>query len=74
MDDLFTDIIFRASSAIVRLFSSLNKNSLHLRPVYHKADEQSDAHIFFGIIAYTVVATIRYQLRQLGINHETIGY
>ena len=61
--------IYNSLTQIEATFRTL-KTDLHLRPVYHKADEQSDAHIFLGIIAYTVVATIRYQLRQLGINHD----
>lgn len=46
------------------------KTDLHLRPVFHKSDDHSDAHIYLGIVAYTIVAAIRYQLAQSGIHHD----
>lgn len=42
------------------------KNDLNLRPIYHRKDERSDAHIFFGLLAYWIVNTIRHQLKQKG--------
>lgn len=45
------------------------KLDLNLRPIYHQKDEASDAHIFFGLLAYWIVNTIRYQLKQTGMNH-----
>ena len=46
------------------------KTDLDLRPVYHKTDEASMAHLNLGILAYWLVATIRYQLKQKGINSD----
>lgn len=46
------------------------KNDLRLRPVYHQEDEYMQAHLFLGVLAYQVVAAIRYQLKQHGINHD----
>jgi Transposase DDE domain len=46
------------------------KTDLDLRPIYHKTDEASMAHLHLGILAYWVVHTIRYQLKQKGINHS----
>jgi hypothetical protein len=46
------------------------KTDLHLRPVCHISDNQSEAHIYLGIVAYMVVATIRHQLKQAGIHHD----
>lgn len=46
------------------------KTDLSLRPVFHKYDENVESHLFLGLIAYQVVATIRYQLKQQGINHD----
>ncbi|MFW5759207.1 MAG: IS1634 family transposase [Bacteroidota bacterium] len=46
------------------------KTDLALRPVFHKHDENVEAHLFLGLIAYQVVATIRYQLKQKGIRHD----
>ena len=44
------------------------KTDLSLRPIYHQKDNRSDAHLFFGLLAYWVVNTIRYELKQNGIN------
>lgn len=46
------------------------KTDLHLRPVFHNSDNQSDAHIYLGVVAYMVVASIRHQLKQANINHD----
>ena len=42
------------------------KSDLNLRPVFHKKDKPCLAHLHLGILAYWVVATIRYQLKQKG--------
>jgi hypothetical protein len=44
------------------------KTDLDLRPIYHKTDDASLAHLNLGLLAYWLVATIRYQLKQGGIN------
>lgn len=44
------------------------KTDLNLRPVFHKRDKPCLAHLHLGILAYWVVATIRYQLKQKGYN------
>ena len=46
------------------------KTDLALRPVFHKNDESIESHLFLGLIAYQVVASIRYQLKKKGINHD----
>jgi hypothetical protein len=46
------------------------KTDLDLRPIYHKTDAATMAHLHLGILAYWVVNTIRYQLKQRGINSE----
>ncbi|MFW6002281.1 MAG: transposase, partial [archaeon] len=46
------------------------KTELSLRPVFHKHDENVESHLSLGLIAYQLVATIRYQLKQQGINHD----
>lgn len=43
------------------------KTDLNLRPIYHQKDVRSDAHIFFGLLSYWIVNTIRYQLKQHNI-------
>lgn len=46
------------------------KTDLDLRPIYHKTDEASMAHLNLGLLAYWLVSTIRYQLKQKGVNHD----
>ncbi|NMA30314.1 MAG: IS1634 family transposase [Candidatus Methanofastidiosa archaeon] len=46
------------------------KTDLSLRPVFHKTDENVESHLFLGVLAYQVVASIRYQLKQKKITHD----
>jgi transposase len=46
------------------------KTDLDLRPIYHKTDDASMAHLHLGLVAYWLVSTIRYQLKLQGINHN----
>ena len=46
------------------------KTDLDLRPVYHKTDSSIMAHLHLGILAYWLVNTIRYQLKQAGIKDD----
>ena len=46
------------------------KTDLDLRPVYHKTDDGAMAHLHLGLLAYWIVATIRYQLKQKGYKHQ----
>lgn len=46
------------------------KTDLDLRPIYHKTDDASMAHLHLGILAYWIVNTIRYQLKQKGLNFD----
>ena len=45
------------------------KTDLNLRPIYHQKDDSADAHLFFGLLAYWIVNTIRYKLKLQGITH-----
>jgi len=40
------------------------KTDLDLRPIYHKRDDATLAHINLGLLAYWVVNTIRFQLKR----------
>ena len=40
------------------------KTDLDLRPIYHKNDESTMAHLHLGLLAYWVVNTIRHQLKK----------
>jgi transposase len=44
------------------------KTDLDLRPVYHKSDAGSIAHLHLGLLAYWLVNTIRFKLKAHGIN------
>jgi hypothetical protein len=46
------------------------KTDLDLRPIYHKNDNATMAHLHLGILAYWLVNTIRHQLKQQKINHS----
>ncbi len=46
------------------------KTDLDLRPIYHKTDDASMAHLHLGLLAYWLVATLRYQLKNKGIHHD----
>jgi transposase len=46
------------------------KSDLRLRPVFHQKDQYTDAHIHLGLLAYQVVAPIRYQLKKNGFNYD----
>ena len=46
------------------------KTDLDLRPIYHKTDDASLAHLHLGLLAYWIVSTIRYQLKLHQINHD----
>lgn len=39
------------------------KTDLDLRPIYHKNDDATMAHLHLGVLAYWIVNTIRYQLK-----------
>ena len=37
------------------------KTDLSLRPIFHQKDENTEAHLFLGLLAYQLVATVRYK-------------
>jgi transposase len=44
------------------------KSDLDLRPVYHKSDAGTMAHLHLGLLAYCIVNTVRCKLKTHGIN------
>jgi hypothetical protein len=44
------------------------KTDLDLRPIYHKNDDSTMAHLHLGLLAYWAVNTVRYQLKKEGIH------
>lgn len=61
--------IYNAIREIEYTFRVL-KTDLDLRPVFHKTDKASMAHLHLGLLAYWLVSTIRYQLKLKGYNHD----
>jgi transposase len=55
----------REVEATIRVLKSID-----IRPVYHKKDETSMAHLHLGLMAYWIVNTIRYQLKKKESNTE----
>ena len=43
------------------------KTDLDIRPVFHKTDEGTKAHLNLAVLAYWIVSTTRYRLRESGI-------
>jgi hypothetical protein len=46
------------------------KTDLDIRPIYHQKDNNTEAHIFTGIVAYQLVHAIRSTLKESDINHS----
>lgn len=46
------------------------KTDLDLRPIYHKKDDTTMAHLNLGLLAYWLVNTIRHQLKKEGIKSQ----
>jgi transposase len=61
--------IYNCIREIESTFRSL-KTDLDLRPIYHKTDDASQAHLHLGLLAYWIVNTIRHQLGGRGINSD----
>ena len=53
---------------LIREIESTNrqtKTDLNLRPIYHRKDDRSDAHLFLGLLSYWIVNTIRHQMKKV---------
>jgi transposase len=59
--------IYNTIREIENSFRTL-KTDLDLRPIYHKNDKSTMAHLHLGILAYWLVNTIRHQLKAHHIN------
>lgn len=46
------------------------KWDLQIRPIHHQKDERVESHIYLTMLAYQLVNTIRYMLREKEINHD----
>jgi transposase len=61
--------IYTTLTELESAFRSL-KSELGMRPVYHQKTKRVDGHIFISILAYHILHTIRYQLKQHGFNES----
>ena len=61
--------IYNAIREIEYTFRIL-KTDLDLRPIFHKTDEASMAHLHLGLLAYWIVSTIRYQLKLKDVHYS----
>ena len=67
-DEVILWNIYNTIREIESTFRTL-KTDLDLRPIYHKNDNSTMAHLHLGILAYWLVNTIRHQLKAHDINH-----
>jgi hypothetical protein len=68
-DEVLEWMIYNTIREIESTFRIL-KTDLDLRPIYHKNDDATMAHLHLGLLAYWLVNTIRYQLKQSGISDD----
>jgi hypothetical protein len=68
-DEALEWMIYNTIREIESTFRVL-KTDLDLRPIYHKNDNSTMAHLHLGLLAYWLVNTIRHQLKQSGINDD----
>lgn len=68
-DEALEWMIYNTIREIESTFRVL-KTDLDLRPIYHKKDDSSMAHLHLGLLAYWLVNTIRYQLKQSGMHDD----
>ncbi len=61
--------IYNALREVESTFRTL-KTDLDLRPIYHKNDNATMAHLHLGLLGYWLVNTIRHQLKIKKINHD----
>ena len=66
-DEVVVWNIYNTIREIENTFRTL-KTDLDLRPIYHKNDDATMAHLHLGLLAYWLVNTVRYQLKHHGIN------
>jgi transposase len=65
-DEVVVWNIYNTIREIENAFRTL-KTDLDLRPIYHKNDDATMAHLHLGILAYWLVNTVRHQLKSSNI-------
>lgn len=66
-DEVVVWNVYNTIREIENTFRTL-KTDLDLRPIYHKKDNTTMAHLHLGILAYWLVNTVRHQLKSQKIN------
>ena len=66
-DEVVVWNIYNTIREIENTFRTL-KTDLDLRPIYHKNDDATMAHLHLGILAYWLVNTVRHQLKSKSIH------
>ena len=66
-DEVIVWNIYNTIREIENTFRTI-KTDLDLRPIYHKNDDATMAHLHLGILAYWLVNTVRHQLKHKNIN------
>ena len=61
--------IYNSLREVENTFRTL-KTDLDLRPIYHKNDNATMAHLHLGLLGYWIVNTIRHQLKIKKVNHD----
>ncbi len=61
--------IYNTIREVEATFRSL-KSDLRIRPVHHQKDQRIEAHLYLTMLAYQLVNTIRYMLKQNNINYD----
>jgi hypothetical protein len=64
MSEELTWMVYNIIREIECCFRTL-KTDLDLRPIYHKKDDATMAHLNLGLLAYWVINTVRYQLKKV---------
>jgi len=66
------EIVWKSYNAIREIEATFRvlKTDLDLRPIFHKKDENTLAHLHLGLLAYWVVNTVRHQLKIKGIHSD----
>lgn len=69
LDEVVVWNIYNTIREIESSFRCL-KTDLDLRPIYHKNDNSTMAHLHLGILAYWLVNTMRHQFKAKGIHYS----
>lgn len=68
-DEVIVWNVYNTIREVESTFRTL-KTDLDLRPIYHKTDEATLAHLNLGLLSYWLANTIRCQLKSNGIKHS----